>query len=419
MNDITTANVPNNKLITDLAPLRADIPALHQKIHGKPLAYLDNAASSQRPQPVIDAMINHEQRDHANVHRGIHNLSQRSTAAHEGAREKVRAFINASDSKEIIFTRGTTESINLVAHSLGLSRLKPGDEVLISWMEHHSNIVPWQLVCEQTGAHLVPIPITDRGELDLEAFDRLLNERTRIVAIVHVSNALGTINPVKKIIDRAHAMGAVVLLDGAQAVAHMRIDVQALDCDFYAFSGHKMFAPTGIGVLYGKQALLENMPPYQGGGEMILTVTFEKTTYNALPYKFEAGTPHISGAVGLGATIEYLSRIDFDALAKHENDLLEYATNQLNNLPGLQIIGTAREKASVLSFILGDIHAHDLGTVLDQEGVAIRTGHHCAMPVMDFFNVPATARASFAFYNNRNDVDQLINGLRTTLKIFS
>ena len=260
MNDITTANVPNNKLITDLAPLRADIPALHQKIHGKPLAYLDNAASSQRPQPVIDAMINHEQRDHANVHRGIHNLSQRSTAAHEGAREKVRAFINASDSKEIIFTRGTTESINLVAHSLGLSRLKPGDEVLISWMEHHSNIVPWQLVCEQTGAHLVPIPITDRGELDLEAFDRLLNERTRIVAIVHVSNALGTINPVKKIIDRAHAMGAVVLLDGAQAVAHMRIDVQALDCDFYAFSGHKMFAPTGIGVLYGKQALLENMP---------------------------------------------------------------------------------------------------------------------------------------------------------------
>ena len=413
------ASQSNIKLISDVASLRADIPALHQKIWGKPLAYLDNAASSQRPQFVIDAVNNHEKRNHANIHRGVHKLSQRATNAYEGAREKVRAFINASNSREIIFTRGTTESINLVAHSLGLSQLKSGDEVLISWMEHHSNIVPWQLICERTGANLRTIPITDRGELDLEAFNQLLSERTKIVAIVHVSNALGTINPVKEIIDKAHSKGAMVLLDGAQAVAHMRIDVQELDCDFYAFSGHKMFAPTGIGVLYGKKVLLEDMPPYQGGGEMILTVTFKKTTYNTLPYKFEAGTPHISGAIGLGAAIDYLSRIDSNAIAKHERDLLEYATSQLSDLPGSRIIGNAHKKTGVLSFILGDIHAHDLGTILDQEGVAVRTGHHCTMPIMEFFNVPATARASFAFYNNRNDVDQFIGGLRTTLEIFS
>ena len=418
MNAITTSQ-SNIKLISDVASLRADIPALHQKIWGKPLAYLDNAASSQRPQFVIDAVNNHEKHNHANIHRGVHKLSQRATNAYEGAREKVCTFINASSSREIIFTRGTTESINLVAHSLGLSQLKPGDEILISWMEHHSNIVPWQLICERTGAKLSTIPITDCGELDLEAFDQLLSERTKIVAIVHVSNALGTINPVKEIIDKAHSKGAMVLLDGAQAVSHMRIDVQELDCDFYAFSGHKMFAPTGIGVLYGKKALLENMPPYQGGGEMILTVTFKKTTYNTLPYKFEAGTPHISGAIGLGAAIDYLSRIDFNAIAKHEHDLLEYATSRLSDLPGARVIGRARKKTGVLSFVLGDIHAHDLGTILDQEGVAVRTGHHCTMPIMEFFGVPATARASFAFYNNRNDVDQFIGGLRTTLEIFS
>ena len=414
-----TASQSNIKLISDVASLRKDIPVLHQKIRGKPLAYLDNAASSQRPQFVIDAVNNHEKHNHANIHRGVHKLSQRATNAYEGAREKVCAFINASSSREIIFTRGTTESINLVAHSLGLSQLKPGDEILISWMEHHSNIVPWQLICEKTGAKLSAIPITDLGDLDLEAFDQLLNERTKIVAIVHVSNALGTINPVKEIIDKAHSKGAIVLLDGAQAVPHMRVDVQELDCDFYAFSGHKMFAPTGIGVLYGKKALLENMPPYQGGGEMILTVTFKKTTYNTLPYKFEAGTPHISGAIGLGAAIDYLSRIDFNAIAKHERDLLEYATSRLSDLPGARIIGKALKKTGVLSFVLGDIHAHDLGTILDQEGVAVRTGHHCAMPIMEFFGVPATARASFAFYNNRNDVDQFIGGLRTTLEIFS
>ena len=419
MSEPGLAHVSRNDLVTDLASLRADIPGLHQQVHGKPLAYLDNAASGQRPQSVIDAMSHHEQRNHANVHRGVHELSQRSTDAHEGAREKVRAFINAAHSEEVIFTRGTTESINLVAASLGRSRLEPGDEVLISWMEHHSNIVPWQLICEQTGARLVPCPMTDRGELDLEAFDRLLNERTRIVSIVHVSNALGTINPVEEIVTKAHAAGAVVLLDGAQAVPHMRVDVQALGCDFYAFSGHKMFAPTGIGVLYGRRELLDAMPPYQGGGEMILTVTFEETTYNALPYKFEAGTPHITGAVGLGATIDYLSRIDFDAIARHERELLDYATEGLLELPGARVIGTAREKAGVLSFVLGDIHAHDLGTVLDQEGVAVRTGHHCAMPVVDFFNVPATTRASFAFYNNRADVDQLLAGLRTALELFS
>ena len=414
-----TASQSNIKLISDMTSLRKDIPVLHQKIHGKPLAYLDNAASSQRPQFVIDAVNNHEKHNHANIHRGVHKLSQRATNAYEGAREKVCTFINASSSREIIFTRGTTESINLVAHSLGLSQLKPGDEILISWMEHHSNIVPWQLICERTGAKLSTIPITDCGELDLEAFDQLLSERTKIVAIVHVSNALGTINPVKEIIDKAHSKGAMVLLDGAQAVSHMRIDVQELDCDFYAFSGHKMFAPTGIGVLYGKKALLENMPPYQGGGEMILTVTFKKTTYNTLPYKFEAGTPHISGAIGLGAAIDYLSRIDFNAIAKHEHDLLEYATSRLSDLPGARVIGRAHKKTGVLSFVLGDIHAHDLGTILDQEGVAVRTGHHCTMPIMEFFGVPATARASFAFYNNRNDVDQFIGGLRATLEIFS
>ena len=401
-----------------IADLRGDFPALHQQVHGKPLVYLDSAASAQRPQAVIDAMVAHERRNHANIHRGVHELSQRSTEAFEGAREKVRGYINATGTEEIIFTRGATESINLVASSLGRIRLGPEDEVLITWMEHHSNIVPWQMICEQSGARLVAVPMTPAGELDMEAFDRLLGERTKIVAAAHVSNALGTINPVETIVDRAHAAGALVLLDGAQAASHMRLDVQSLDCDFYAFSSHKMFGPTGIGVLYGKRALLDAMPPYQGGGEMILTVTFEKTTYNALPYKFEAGTQNITAAVGLGAAIDYLSAIDFQALARHEADLLGYATERLREFPGIRLIGTAAAKAGVVSFTLGDIHAHDLGTIVDLEGVAIRTGHHCAMPVMEHFQVPATARASFALYNNREDVDRLVIGLQRAAELF-
>ena len=404
---------------TDIAAYRGDFPALHQNINGKPLAYLDSAASSQRPQAVIDAMVEHEQRNHANIHRGVHQLSQRSTEAYEGARDKARGFVNASTSDEIIFTRGTTESINLVAASLGRLRLGPGDEVLLTWMEHHSNIVPWQMICAQTGARVVAVSMTAAGELDMEEFRRLLSDRTRIVAVTHVSNALGTINPVEAIIAAAHEAGAVVLLDGAQAAPHLRIDVQHLDCDFYALSGHKVFGPTGIGILYGKRALLDEMPPYQGGGEMIRTVTFEETTYNTLPHKFEAGTQNITAAVGFGAAIDYLSTIDFTAIARHETDLLQYATERLVELPGIRLIGTAAAKASVVSFTMGDIHAHDLGTVVDMEGVAIRTGHHCAMPVMDHFDVPATARASFAFYNNRSDIDQLLVGLNRAAELFA
>ena len=412
------SDVARSRPVTGIAACRADFPALHQQVHGKPLAYLDSAASAQRPQAVIDAMVAHERRNHANVHRGVHQLSQRATDAFEDARDKVRDYINASGSDEIIFTRGTTESINLVAASLGKIRLGPGDEVLITWMEHHSNIVPWQMICEQTGARLAVVPITGDGELDMEAFHRQLNDRTRIVAVVHVSNALGTINPVQEIIAAAHGLGALVLLDGAQATPHMRIDVQSLDCDFYALSGHKTFGPTGIGVLYGKRALLDEMPPYQGGGEMIRTVTFEKTTYNTLPCKFEAGTQNITGAVGLGAAIDYLSGVDFAEVARHEADLLQYATERLTELPGIRLIGTAAAKAGVVSFTLGDIHAHDLGTVVDMEGVAIRTGHHCAMPVMEHFGVPATARASFALYNDRGDVDQLVVGLNRAAELF-
>jgi cysteine desulfurase / selenocysteine lyase len=405
-------------LITDVAALRADFPALHQTVHGKPLAYLDNAASSQAPRAVLDAIATQQRSNHANVHRGVHQLSERSTAAYEGARDKVRRFVNATAVEEIVFTRGTTESINLVAASLGRQRLGRGDEVLITWMEHHSNIVPWQLICEQTGARLVVAPITDSGELDLDAFRGLLGPRTKIVAFAHVSNALGTVNPVADLVAAAHRAGAVVLVDGAQAVPHMRVDVRALDCDFYAFSAHKMFGPTGVGVLYGKRALLDAMPPYQGGGDMILTVRFEGTTYNALPYKFEAGTPNITGVVGLGAAVDYLDAIDFAAVAAHEHDLLDYATPRVLELPGARVIGTAARKAGVLSFVIDGIHPHDLGTVVDREGVAIRTGHHCAMPVMERFQVPATARASFALYNNRTDVDRLIAGLRRALEIF-
>jgi cysteine desulfurase/selenocysteine lyase len=403
----------------DVTSLRADFPALHQEIHGKPLAYLDNAASSHCPQPVVDAMVTQRTRNHANVHRGVHELSQRSTAAYEGARAKVKNFIGAASTDEIVFTRGTTESINLVASSLGRSVLGPGDEVLTTWMEHHSNLVPWQLICEQTGAKLVAAPITERGELDLEAFRGLLTGRTKIVAVAHVSNALGTVNPVKELVELSHRAGAAVLVDGAQAVPHMRVDVGEMDCDFYAFSGHKMFGPTGIGVLYGKRALLDRMPPYQGGGEMILAVSFEKTTYNTLPYKFEAGTPNITGAIGLGATVDYLSGIDFSAVAAHERDLLEYATERLCRWPEAKIIGTAAKKSGVLSFVIEGIHAHDLGTIVDREGVAIRTGHHCAMPVMEHFRIPATARASFALYNTRTDVDRLIVGVERAMEIFS
>ena len=412
-------SAPASARVQDIGSLRADFPALHQEIFGKPLAYLDSAASAQRPQSVIDAMVHHERHDHANVHRGVHQLSQRSSEAYEGAREKVRAFINAGSCEEVVFTRGTTESINLVATSLGKIRLSPGDEVLVTWMEHHSNIVPWQMICEQTGARLVAAPMTPIGELDLEAFDRLLTDRTKIVAVGHVSNALGTINPLDKLITMAHDAGALVLVDGAQAAPHLAIDVQALNCDFYAFSGHKMYGPTGIGVLYGKSALLDVMPPYQGGGEMILTVTFEETTFNTLPFKFEAGTPNITGAVGLGATVDYLSAIDFQALARHEDELLAYATTQLLDLPGARVIGTSEHKVGVLSFVLGDIHAHDLGTIVDREGVAIRTGHHCAMPVMEYFGVPATGRASIGLYNNREDVERLMYGLRRALELFS
>jgi cysteine desulfurase/selenocysteine lyase len=408
------------RLLTDVAALRADFPILAQTVHGKPLAYLDNAASSQSPRSVIDTIAAHHLANHANVHRGVHALSERSTAAYEDARRKVQRFVNAARVEEIVFTSGTTASINLVASSLGRHLLRAGDEVLISWMEHHSNIVPWQLVCAERGAKLVVVPITDRGELDRDAFERLLTERTKIVALAHVSNALGTINPVKELIDRAHSAGATVVIDGAQAVPHMRVDVQSLGCDFYAFSAHKMFGPTGVGVLYGKAALLDALPPYQGGGEMILTVRFDGTTYNALPYKFEAGTPNIAGVIGLGAAIDYLERIDFAALAAHEHALLEQATARLlDEFQGARVIGTARDKASVLAFVLPGIHAHDLGTIVDREGVAIRTGHHCAMPVMERFDVPATARASFAFYNNATDVDRLMAGLRRAVEIFA
>jgi cysteine desulfurase/selenocysteine lyase len=410
------AQVPQLK--RDFAALRKDFPALHQLVHGKPLAYLDNAASSQSPTPVHEAMAQQQRLDHSNVHRGVHELSERSTAAFEGAREKVRRFINAASTAEVVFTRGTTESINLVAASFG-QRLEAGDEVLITALEHHSNIVPWQLLCERTGAALVVAPIRDDGSLDVAAFDALLKPRTRIVALAHVSNALGTVNPVAELVAKAHGAGAAVLVDGAQAVPHMRVDVQALDCDFYAFSGHKMFGPTGTGVLYGKRALLESMPPYQGGGDMILTVSFARSTYNALPYKFEAGTPNITGVIGLGAAVDYLEALDFAAVAKHEHALLEQASQRvLAEVAGARLIGTAPGKASVLSFVIDGIHAHDVGTIVDSEGVAIRTGHHCAMPVMERFGVAATARASFAFYNNLGDVDRLIAGLSKAVEIF-
>ena len=397
---------------------RTDFPILKTKVQGKPLVDLDNAATTQKPQTVIDAENEYYANYNANVHRGVHTLSLHATDAYEAARAKVQYLINAARPDEIVFVRGTTEAINLVAQSYGRSRLHAGDEIILSQMEHHSNIVPWQILCQQTGATLRIIPINDSGELELELYEALLNERTRLVAVTHVSNTLGTINPVKSVIDLAHQRGVPVLLDGAQAVAHMPVDVQALDCDFYAFSAHKLYGPTGVGVLYGKAALLEGMPVYQGGGDMIRSVTFEETTYNILPYKFEAGTPNIAGVIGLGAAIDYVSSIGFNALVLHEQSLLSYATPALANVPGLRIIGTAHEKTGILSFVLEGVHPHDIGTILDREGVAIRTGHHCTMPLMERFGVPATARASFALYNTRQEVDALVAAVYKAQEVF-
>ncbi len=402
----------------DVGTVRADFPILHQQINGRPLAYLDNAASSQRPVAVLDAVRDYEENHHANVHRGVHTLSQRATDLFEGAREKLRRFVNARSTREIVFVRGTTEAINLVAQSYARPKLEPGDEILISHMEHHSNIVPWQMVCEQTGARLVVAPIDDRGQIRLDRMEALMTERTRLVAVGHISNALGTINPVSRIVKLARERGIPTLLDGAQAAPHVTIDVQALDCDFYALSGHKMYGPTGIGMLYGREALLEAMPPWQGGGEMILEVSFDKTVYNDLPAKFEAGTPNISGAVGLGAAADYLQGLGLDAIAAHEHRLLDYANERLGAIDGLRFIGTAEGKASVVSFVLDGVHAHDIGTIVDSHGVAIRTGHHCAMPVMDFFCVPATARASFGVYNTTDEIDALVEALATVRQVF-
>ncbi len=395
----------------DVDAIRRDFPILAQEINGHPLAYLDNAASYQRPLQVLDAIRRYYTHDHANVHRGVHTLSHRATDLHEGARETVRAFINAASVREIIFTRGTTESINLVAASFG-QRLDAGDEILITTMEHHSNIVPWQMLCERRGTVLRVAPINDAGELVLDDFIGLLGPRTRLVAVAHVSNALGTVNPVKAMIAAAHARNIPVLLDGAQAIAHQHVDVGALDCDFYAFSGHKVCGPTGIGVLYGREALLRELPPWQGGGDMILTVSFSGTTYNELPYRFEAGTPHIAGAVGLAAALDYVGGIGMTRISAWENELLAYATAELRQLPGLTLVGTARDKASVVSFNCAGIHPHDLGTILDQQGVAVRAGHHCAMPLMEHLGLPGTARASFAFYNTRAEIDQLVEAVR-------
>jgi cysteine desulfurase / selenocysteine lyase len=402
----------------DVTRVRADFPALSQSVYGKPLVYLDNAATSQKPQSVIDAIVSFYAGDCANIHRGVHLLSQRATKAYEDSRGKIRRFINAAADREIVFVRGATEGINLVAQSYGRAHVGSGDDVVISAMEHHSNIVPWQMLCEEKGAQLRVVPMNQRGEFLLDEYEALLNPRTRLVAVAHVSNALGTVNPVREIIDAAHRRGIPVLLDGAQAVQHLRVDVRELDCDFYAFSGHKMYGPTGVGVLYGKAAIMEQMPPYQGGGDMIASVTFEKTLYNHLPYKFEAGTPNIAGGIALGAAVDYLQTLGLERVAAWEEELLEYGRQALSSLPEVTIVGTAAHKASVLSFTVDGIHPHDIGTILDQEGIAIRTGHHCAQPVMDFFGVPATARASLALYNTPEEIDALVAGLRKVIEVF-
>jgi cysteine desulfurase/selenocysteine lyase len=407
------------KEMPSMDAFRSDFPALQQEVNGHPLAFLDSAASAQQPDTVINAVARYQQKDHANVHRGVHTLSHRATEAYEGARDRIQAFINAGSRAEVVLTSGTTESINLVAQSFCRPRLQPGDEILITHLEHHSNIVPWQIVCEQTGAKLIVAPINDDGAITWENFASLISDKTRMVAVAHVSNALGTVNPVNDIIALAKSRDIPVLLDGAQGVPHMAIDVQALDCDFYAFSGHKMFGPTGTGVLYGREALLDAMPPYQGGGDMILEVSFDGTIYNELPYKFEAGTPNIAGVVGLGAAVDYLQSIGMSRIAEHEKQLLDYMMQKLGDIDGVRLIGTATSKASVQSFLVDDIHPHDLGTILDHQGVAIRTGHHCAMPVMDFYGVPGTARASLGLYNNESDVDQLVGAILKAQQIFS
>ena len=410
--------MPTAALAFDVQRIRAEFPILRRTVHGRPLVYLDNAATTQKPQVVLDALTRYYTDMNSNVHRGVHSLSELATEAYERGRGKVRAFFNAASDREIVFTRNATEGINLVAQSFVRPRLQPGDEVLISAMEHHSNIVPWQLVCEERGGRLKVVSMDDRGELLIDEFDSLLSERTRIVAVTHMSNALGTINPIETIVRKAHARGIPVLADGSQAAYHMPVDVQALGVDFYVATGHKLYGPTGIGVLYGRESLLEAMPPFLGGGDMIASVTFEKSTWNALPYKFEAGTPHIEGAVGLGAAIDFISSVGFDAIGRHEQDLLDYATASVGSIDGVRIIGTAAAKASILSFVLEGVHPHDIGTIVDREGVAIRTGHHCAQPVMDRFRIPATARASLAMYNTREEIDALAGAIRKVVQVF-
>jgi cysteine desulfurase / selenocysteine lyase len=414
---VTPATSPAQARL-DVRAVRDDFPILATRLYGKPLVYLDNAATTQKPQVVIDRLTRYYAHENANVHRGVHSLSERATEAYEGARQTVCRFLNAADPQGVIFVRGTTEAINLVAQTYGRVHVGTGDEIVLTVMEHHSNIVPWQMLCEQKEARLRVVPMTDSGELRLDEYEALLSDRTRIVAVGHVSNALGTINPIRRIVEIAHARGVPVLVDGAQAVSHLAVDVQALDCDFYTFSGHKLFGPTGIGVLYGKPELLDGMPPYQGGGDMIRSVRFEKTLYNTLPYKFEAGTPNIAGAIGLSAAIEYLQPLGFERIAEHERDLLAHGTRALMNVPGLELKGTASEKAGILSFVLEGVHPHDVGTILDREGVAIRTGHHCCQPLMDRLGVPATARASLALYNTREEIDALASALSRVREVF-
>ena len=414
-----SARKPDDHSTFDVAAIRADFPILAMKVEGKPLVYLDNAASSQMPRPVIDRLVRYQSSEHANIHRAVHYLSETATHEYEAARKRIARFINAREDREVIFTSGTTEAINLVMHGYGRKFIGAGDEIILTTLEHHSNIVPWQMLAEEKGAVIRVVPINDAGELLIDDYEALFNSRTRLICTTHVSNALGTVNPVKRMIDFAHGKGVPVLVDGAQAAPHLGIDVQALDCDFYAFSGHKLCGPTGIGILYGKADLLEKMQPFKGGGDMILTVTFEKTIYNVIPQKFEAGTPPIAAAIVLGAAVDYLSAIGMDAIAAYEHDLLSYASAQVARIPGVRIIGTAKEKAAVLSFVVEGVHPHDLGTLLNQEGIAVRTGHHCAQPVMQRFSLPATSRASFAFYNTRAEVDALAAGIRHVQEVFA
>ena len=419
LSEVLSPETRQSETSLDVARIRDDFPILKQQVCGRPLVYLDNAATSQKPRQVIEAISRFYSEDYSNIHRGVHTLSQRSTQSYEAVRTKVQRFIHAAEDREIIFVRGATEGINLVAFGYLRPRLQAGDEIVISGMEHHSNIVPWQMLCEEKNARLRVIPINDDGEVIFEEYEKLLNSKTRLVAITHVSNALGTINPIRRMVEVAHRQQIPVLVDGAQAIPHLPVDVQALGCDFYTFSGHKLYGPTGIGVLYGKASLLESMSPFQGGGDMIASVTFEKTTYNKIPHKFEAGTPDIAGVIGLGAAIDYVQAIGIATIGAYEEELLAYATREVSKVAGLRILGSAKEKASVLSFTLEGVHPHDIGTILDQQGIAIRAGHHCAQPVMDRFQVPATARASFAFYNTKKEVDALVNGIRAVMEVFS